>query len=405
MDDKNQNDSGMKFTVMPDLEDIGKMPKNPPPAPDFEKTSSAPVPPAPKVSSSIVMPPVPPSAPAKQITSDVKARINPVAQVPEKSGGRFGTVIAILGLLVLLVAGYVGYAYWVSERSASEALQNPQQNNRVPQNNQAVDTDNDGLSDEEEEDLGTGRTSADSDGDNLADGDEVKVFKSDPLSPKTDSDIYDDGNEVSNGYSPVLDGIKMSSQEVEEVVNLYKQNKLHQPTTNLLQNSASWKDKLGNSIVQSSVTSRQSGFTYQDATYGYQVILPGSWRKNNTTSASMSVFTENNSANAKNISIQVHSDSNAASLVSSELDRLSKNAYGDVRVKSAQVGGRSATALSADSQRNSAGMTLMSSTIEYIVAGQNNAFVVAASCTDSKGASCASELESLAAIIEKDFRF
>ena len=60
----------------------------------------------------------------------------------------------------------------------------------------AVDTDGDGLSDEEELRIGTDPKNPDTDGDGLTDGEEVKVYKTDPLNPDTDYDGLTDGDEV-----------------------------------------------------------------------------------------------------------------------------------------------------------------------------------------------------------------
>lgn len=65
-----------------------------------------------------------------------------------------------------------------------------------------VDTDGDGLLDDEEEKIGTDKNLADTDSDNLSDFDEVKVWKTNPLVKDTDGDGYDDGLEIQNGYDP-----------------------------------------------------------------------------------------------------------------------------------------------------------------------------------------------------------
>lgn len=67
---------------------------------------------------------------------------------------------------------------------------------------QPKDSDEDGLTDEEEEQLGTVSGSVDSDNDNLFDREEVKVYKTDPLNPDTDGDGHKDGDEVKAGYDP-----------------------------------------------------------------------------------------------------------------------------------------------------------------------------------------------------------
>ena len=60
----------------------------------------------------------------------------------------------------------------------------------------ALDSDGDGLTDEEELKLGTDPHNPDTDGDGLTDGEEVKVYKTDPLNPDTDYDALKDGDEV-----------------------------------------------------------------------------------------------------------------------------------------------------------------------------------------------------------------
>ncbi len=64
-----------------------------------------------------------------------------------------------------------------------------------------ADTDGDGLSDKEEDELGTDPTAADTDGDGLSDGDEVTLGTY-PTVVDTDEDSYDDGVEVEVGTDP-----------------------------------------------------------------------------------------------------------------------------------------------------------------------------------------------------------
>ncbi|MBN1585293.1 hypothetical protein JW899_02900 [Candidatus Uhrbacteria bacterium] len=70
----------------------------------------------------------------------------------------------------------------------------------------AVDTDGDGLSDDEELAIGSDPSVTDTDGDGLTDFDEVRIYRSDPLLADTDGDGYPDGLEVSGGYSPIGPG-------------------------------------------------------------------------------------------------------------------------------------------------------------------------------------------------------
>ncbi len=67
---------------------------------------------------------------------------------------------------------------------------------------QDIDSDNDGLTDNEEAAIGTDKFKEDTDNDGLFDREEVRVYKTDPLDPDTDKDGYPDGSEVKNGYNP-----------------------------------------------------------------------------------------------------------------------------------------------------------------------------------------------------------
>ena len=60
----------------------------------------------------------------------------------------------------------------------------------------SADPDHDGLTNRQEEELGTNKKIADTDGDGLNDGDEVTKYKTDPLKADTDGDGLNDGDEV-----------------------------------------------------------------------------------------------------------------------------------------------------------------------------------------------------------------
>ena len=65
-----------------------------------------------------------------------------------------------------------------------------------------LDTDGDGLIDEEELQIGTDPADPDSDEDGLTDGREVNEVGTDPLAPDTDGDGYDDAIELDAGSDP-----------------------------------------------------------------------------------------------------------------------------------------------------------------------------------------------------------
>lgn len=66
------------------------------------------------------------------------------------------------------------------------------------------DTDSDGLSNAEEQQLATDPLSADTDEDSLSDIDEVRVYLTDPLKDDTDGDGINDGREIELGTDPLV---------------------------------------------------------------------------------------------------------------------------------------------------------------------------------------------------------
>ncbi|MFT4637054.1 MAG: hypothetical protein ACI8T1_000362 [Verrucomicrobiales bacterium] len=67
----------------------------------------------------------------------------------------------------------------------------------------SVDSDQDGLADEDEVTRGTDPLVADSDGDGLNDGSEVNTYLTDPLSTDTDGDGFSDRGEIDRGADPL----------------------------------------------------------------------------------------------------------------------------------------------------------------------------------------------------------
>lgn len=78
------------------------------------------------------------------------------------------------------------------------------------------DKDRDGLSDEEEQKLGTKDAVPDTDGDGLSDDDEVTVYKTNPLKPDTDGDGNADGAEVKKGYNPNGAGLLLNFEAARQ---------------------------------------------------------------------------------------------------------------------------------------------------------------------------------------------
>jgi hypothetical protein len=94
------------------------------------------------------------------------------------------------------------------EEPEPEPIEEPEEEEEEPEPEpiDAEDSDKDGLTDAEEEELGTSPLSEDTDGDGLFDREEVMVWETDPLNPDTDGDGYPDGSEVDAGYNPNGEG-------------------------------------------------------------------------------------------------------------------------------------------------------------------------------------------------------
>ena len=65
------------------------------------------------------------------------------------------------------------------------------------------DADGDGISDEQEKELGISETEFDTDHDGLSDKMEIESLGTDPLKADTDGDGYSDAVELLNGYNPL----------------------------------------------------------------------------------------------------------------------------------------------------------------------------------------------------------
>lgn len=115
-----------------------------------------------------------------------------------------------------------------------------------PASSPTQDSDSDGLTDQEEEELGTNLQDADSDNDTIPDGWEVErklnpldpgdasqdpdgdgldnaqeyYYGTNPENPDTDGDSYPDGLEVKNGYDPAVSGAKLEEEGSQKELGL-----------------------------------------------------------------------------------------------------------------------------------------------------------------------------------------
>jgi len=86
-----------------------------------------------------------------------------------------------------------------------------------------TDSDGDGLNNTDERKIGTDPYNPDTDGDMLIDGDEIKLYGTNPLKSNTDCDRYSDYEEIVNDLDPNIPNtakIKISSSEIKGAYNI-----------------------------------------------------------------------------------------------------------------------------------------------------------------------------------------
>jgi len=153
----------------------------------------------------------------------------------------FIVIIIIFAIAILGLAGWFAYKYFIASPTSDSNIENtlPENENssglddlldilNQPQDEEEesevdivpdvstdnevspilnqVDSDNDGLTDEEEYNLGTNPNEFDTDKDGLSDFEELEIYATNPILFDTDDDGYNDGEEIQNGYDPLRSG-------------------------------------------------------------------------------------------------------------------------------------------------------------------------------------------------------
>lgn len=207
----------------------------------------------------------------------------------------------LIGGVLLLVVIALGIYYTFFRKS--EAPQPPQQTSRLPKVwlNQyfgvetcleqtacgdEVDFDNDGLTNFQEFLQGTNPKVNDTDNDGLADGDELNIYKTDPILKYTDrravaaENGYTDGVSVKSNYDPLTPGLQFSETRLQQISNDTAQHGLHEPTKTTMEVQSS-----SNSNIDTS-----SWKTYTNAQYGFEFKYPSSWKAFTSTIDIFSAF-------------------------------------------------------------------------------------------------------------------
>lgn len=92
----------------------------------------------------------------------------------------------------------------LSDAGSTNSNDNTNANNTNNASNAPVDSDNDGLTDAEEQNIGTNPNDSDSDNDGLSDGAEINQHRTDPNKQDSDGDGQSDSQELSAGTSPTV---------------------------------------------------------------------------------------------------------------------------------------------------------------------------------------------------------
>lgn len=171
-------------------------------------------------------------------------------------------IVATVLVLTAAAAGVFGYKNFFKNDKTGDSSKILSPLTLPPPASQEGDTDKDGLSDQLEDREGTNFQKSDSDGDGLADGDEINVYGTDPVLEDSDRDGFNDGREVARGFSPTQNSPdRAGAAEVQKWTETIKKFGLHEPTKTTLKILAPLKDSGEFSL-------------YTNLNYGYTVMLP-----------------------------------------------------------------------------------------------------------------------------------
>lgn len=258
--DTNTQSNNLIFTVMPRMDGKTVAPKA---KPKESGTNQAPPPPTPLVV---------PQAPVAPVVQPIVKSQN--QSTPVKSNVAVKSLLQVLTVVVaagaFAASGYFGWNWWKSrEANQSAAVPPPLESAVVPPPSEVIDTpppsenvevpvnpnaewvvkyfgslscdtgvcadeadpDNDGLNNQKERQEATDPNNPDSDGDGLADGDEISIFGGSPLNANTAGNSnYTDADDAKGGYWSAQGGAKLDDAALLVIGQRIRQYGLHNPT-------------------------------------------------------------------------------------------------------------------------------------------------------------------------------
>jgi len=133
---------------------------------------------------------------APRVDESMMQPANMSMSVPSSSAGAKKPLIILVAVFLVAIVSYGAY-YFFFRDSGLPAFIDKNENSNIANENtnelpgptdEDLDDDSDGLTNAEEEQLGTNPLETDTDNDGLFDREEVKSFKTDPIKADTDSD-------------------------------------------------------------------------------------------------------------------------------------------------------------------------------------------------------------------------
>ena len=113
-----------------------------------------------------------------------------------------------------------------------------------------ADSDSDGLANLEEYNYDTDPIKNDSDSDGLADGDEVKIYGTNPNAKDSDFDKYDDIKELATCYDPAIKtSNKIATTKKQQISDLIKTTPLHEPTVSTMKTAGATDGDIVNGYI------------------------------------------------------------------------------------------------------------------------------------------------------------
>ncbi len=208
--------------------------------------------------------PIPSGLPNKkaEIALNMSSNLSKENNEPKISRGGSKKFLVLGGLIIVLLVLIGGGYFLINNLMAPKS--NEAEITETPDLNK--DSDNDALTDLEEKSLGTNPNSIDTDKDGLSDNEEVRVFLTDPLLKDTDGDGYNDGEEILNSTDPL-------TAEVKNISTNSKENATSSKIIKIEENLDADKDGLSDEEEREYGTNVMSVDTDGDGLTDYQEIM------------------------------------------------------------------------------------------------------------------------------------